>query len=77
MGNAVKPQFSLDLSDQTALVTGTTSGLGRRFAQILAACGAKVALAGRRTERLNELANEIRESGGTVLPVMLLSLIHI
>ncbi|MCH2569459.1 MAG: SDR family NAD(P)-dependent oxidoreductase, partial [Pseudomonadales bacterium] len=71
MGNAVKPQFSLDLSDQTALVTGTTSGLGRRFAQILAACGAKVALAGRRTERLDELANEIRESGGTVLPVML------
>ena len=71
MGNAVKPQFSLDLSDQTALVTGTTSGLGRRFAQILAACGAKVALAGRRTERLDELANEIRESGGTVIPVML------
>lgn len=71
MGNAVKPQFSLDLSDQTALVTGTTSGLGRRFAQILAACGAKVALAGRRTERLHELANEIRESGGTVIPVML------
>lgn len=71
MGNAVTPQFSLDLSDQTALVTGTTSGLGRRFAQILAACGARVAVAGRRTERLNELADEIKAAGGKALPVTL------
>lgn len=63
------PNFSLDLSDQVALVTGTTSGLGRRFAKILAACGAKVVLTGRRVEKLNELAQEIRADGGTCEPI--------
>ncbi len=58
------PNFSSDLSGQVALVTGTTSGLGWRFAQVLAAAGAKVALTGRRTERLEKLAKEIREAGG-------------
>jgi NAD(P)-dependent dehydrogenase (short-subunit alcohol dehydrogenase family) len=58
------PNFSTDLSGQVALVTGTTSGLGWRFAQVLAATGAKVALTGRRTERLEELAKTIREAGG-------------
>lgn len=56
--------FSTDLSGQVALVTGTTSGLGRRFAQVLAAHGAKVALTGRRVERLAELEKEIQASGG-------------
>mgnify|MGYP002830058457 CR=1 FL=1 len=44
------PNFSMDLTGQTALVTGTTSGLGRRFAEVLAACGANVAVAGRRVD---------------------------
>ena len=65
------PYLSHDLTGQTALVTGTTSGLGRRFAQVLAACGAKVAIAGRRVERLEELAAEIRADGGEALPVQL------
>jgi NAD(P)-dependent dehydrogenase (short-subunit alcohol dehydrogenase family) len=65
------PHFSIDLSGQTALVTGTTSGLGRRFAEVLAACGAKVAIAGRRVERLEELAAQIRADGGEVMPVPL------
>ncbi|MEM9743768.1 MAG: SDR family NAD(P)-dependent oxidoreductase [Pseudomonadota bacterium] len=59
------PHVSVDLTDQVALVTGTTSGLGKRFARVLAACGAKVALTGRRTERLTELADEIQAAGGT------------
>jgi NAD(P)-dependent dehydrogenase (short-subunit alcohol dehydrogenase family) len=58
------PNFSTDLTGQVALVTGTTSGLGWRFAQVLAAAGARVALTGRRTERLEALAKEIREAGG-------------
>lgn len=65
------PHFSLDLSGQVALVTGTTSGLGRRFAQVLAACGAKVAVTGRRVERLEQLAAEIRAAGGEALPLRL------
>ena len=58
------PNFSTDLSGQVALVTGTTSGLGWRFARVLAAAGARVALTGRRSERLEELAETIRKEGG-------------
>ena len=59
----------VDLSGRVALVTGTTSGLGRRFATVLAAAGAHVAAAGRRAERLDELAEEIRAAGGHCTPV--------
>ena len=59
------PYVSNDLTGRVALVTGTTSGLGKRFAQVLAACGASVALTGRRADRLEELAAEIRAAGGT------------
>ena len=65
------PNFSTDLSGQTAFITGTTSGLGYRFAQVLAACGANVAIAGRRVDRLETLAEELRSTGATVLPVPL------
>ena len=50
------PNNACDLTGQVALVTGTTSGLGWRFARVLAAAGASVALTGRRKERLDELA---------------------
>jgi NAD(P)-dependent dehydrogenase (short-subunit alcohol dehydrogenase family) len=63
--------FSIDLSGQTAFVTGASSGLGRRFAQVLASCGARVALAARRLERLEELANDIRSAGGEAVAVQL------
>jgi NADP-dependent 3-hydroxy acid dehydrogenase YdfG len=63
------PNISHDLTGHVALVTGTTSGLGRRFAIVLAACGAKVALTGRRADRLEELAAEIRASGGVCEPI--------
>ncbi len=42
-----------------ALVTGASSGLGRRFAVVLAKEGAMVVLAARRKERLDELVKEI------------------
>ena len=59
----------IDLSGEIAIVTGATSGLGWRFAKVLAAQGAKVAIAGRREERLQALAAEIEADGGTALPV--------
>ena len=71
MTNFPTPNFSTDLTGQVALVTGTTSGLGRRFAVVLAKAGAKVAATGRRTERLDELAAEIRGFGGTCVPIRL------
>jgi NAD(P)-dependent dehydrogenase (short-subunit alcohol dehydrogenase family) len=58
------PNISTDLTGQVAFVTGTTAGLGRRFAQVLAACGAKVVVTGRRVDRLEALSQEINASGG-------------
>ena len=67
----MKPNFSVDLTGQTAIVTGASSGLGVRFAQVLAAQGAKVALVGRRQQRLEAVAEEIGRQGGQALPVVL------
>ncbi len=58
--------LTLDLSGKTAFVTGTTSGLGRQMAIALARAGAKVAITGRRADRLDALKAEIENEGGTV-----------
>src|SRR5437870_10123958 len=44
------------LTDRVALVTGASSGLGARFATVLADAGAQVVACARRVERLEELA---------------------
>jgi NAD(P)-dependent dehydrogenase (short-subunit alcohol dehydrogenase family) len=69
MTDSLLPNFSLDLSGEVALVTGATAGLGDRFAQVLASCGAKVAITGRRVERLDALAEKIRSAGGECEPI--------
>ena len=65
------PNLSNDLSGRVALVTGASSGLGYRFAQVVAASGAKVAIAARRVDRLQSLADEIRAAGGTAEAIAL------
>src|SRR5579862_9323009 len=60
---------SFDISSDVAFVTGASSGIGRHFAEVLAAAGAKVALAARREDRLAELAREIEAKGGQCLPL--------
>lgn len=65
------PNASVDLTGEVALVTGASAGLGRRFAQVLAAAGASVVAASRRTDRLKELADEIQSAGGRCEPVEL------
>jgi len=51
------------LKGKVALVTGASSGLGKHFAKVLAAAGADVAVAARRTEKLDALVDEINASG--------------
>lgn len=58
-----------DLSDRAILITGASSGLGLQFARAAAAAGARLALAARRTERLNSLAEEIVSQGGQAVAV--------
>jgi NAD(P)-dependent dehydrogenase (short-subunit alcohol dehydrogenase family) len=64
----VTPLPRFDLAGQAALVTGASSGIGRHLARLLAAAGARVALAARRVERLAEAAQEIAAEGGEALP---------
>lgn len=51
--------MSSRLKDKIAIITGAGSGIGRACALALANQGAKVALVGRREDRLNEVAHEI------------------
>jgi NAD(P)-dependent dehydrogenase (short-subunit alcohol dehydrogenase family) len=60
---------SFDITGQVVLVTGASSGIGRHFAEVLAAAGARVALLARRADRLAELAREIEGHGGQCLPI--------
>lgn len=50
------------LTGRVAVVTGTSSGLGRRFAQVLASAGARVVLACRRQPKNVELAQQLRDA---------------
>src|SRR5258708_38445476 len=58
-----------DLSGRVAMVTGASSGLGARFAMVLAENGAAVALVARRAERLAALKHKIVAAGGRAVTI--------
>jgi NAD(P)-dependent dehydrogenase (short-subunit alcohol dehydrogenase family) len=65
----MKASELFDLSGRVGLVTGASSGLGLRFAEVLAANGAAVALVARRKERLVALQEKIAASGGRAVAI--------
>ncbi|MBC7455773.1 MAG: glucose 1-dehydrogenase [Massilia sp.] len=65
--NNLDSLFRLD--GRTALVTGASSGLGRHFALTLARAGARVAIAARRLDRLEETRFELEALGQAAVSV--------
>ncbi|MDX2159672.1 MAG: glucose 1-dehydrogenase [Hyphomicrobiaceae bacterium] len=59
-----------DLTGQVAVVTGSSKGIGRSIAEIMAAMGAKVVVSSRKADACETVADGIRKAGGdaTVIP---------
>lgn len=57
-------RIQVDLSGQSAIVTGASRGIGRAIALSLGAAGAKVACVARNVEKLDAVAKEIADAGG-------------
>ncbi|MBV8303300.1 MAG: glucose 1-dehydrogenase [Acidimicrobiia bacterium] len=53
------PLAAFRLDGRVAIVTGASSGLGARFAEVLAAAGASVVAAARRADRIQALADKL------------------
>ena len=62
-------RLDTQLAGQTAIVTGSSSGIGEAIAHVLAASGAEVVVSGRDAARLQQVVESIRAAGGRARPV--------
>ena len=58
--------MSRNIEGKVVVITGGSSGLGEKTARHLASKGAKVVIGARRKEKLEAIANDIRNEGGSV-----------
>lgn len=58
-----------ELTDQVAIVTGSSRGIGRAIAESMARWGARVVVSSRNAAACESVAQEIRESGGEAIAV--------
>lgn len=58
-----------DLSGKRALITGASTGIGKKVALAYAEAGAQVAFAARHSDALQVVADEIAGVGGKALPI--------
>jgi NADP-dependent 3-hydroxy acid dehydrogenase YdfG len=63
----MNPLDAYRLDDRVVVLTGASSGLGAGFAHAVAAVGAHLVLAARRTDRLGKLAAELAGAGTPVV----------
>ncbi len=64
MTESTADMLKVDLTDQVALVTGASQGLGKAMAVALGACGAKVACVARSADKLADTVQQINAAGG-------------
>lgn len=58
-----------DLRGRTALVTGASTGIGKKVTEAYLQAGAQVAIAARHSEALDKVAAELAPAGGRILPI--------
>jgi NAD(P)-dependent dehydrogenase (short-subunit alcohol dehydrogenase family) len=58
-----------DLKGQVAVITGSSKGIGRSIAEIMAAMGAKVVVSSRKADACEEVAAAIRKDGGEAVVI--------
>lgn len=69
MKSPIDPTQEFRLDEKTVIVTGASSGLGARFARVVAAAGASVVVAARRGARLEALVDDLRSNGAEAVAV--------
>ena len=62
-------EVDFSLKDKVAIVTGASRGIGESIARAMADFGAKVVIASRKQESLDEVAKSINDAGGSCLPI--------
>jgi NAD(P)-dependent dehydrogenase (short-subunit alcohol dehydrogenase family) len=62
-------QNLFDLSGQVAIITGSSKGIGRSAAEIMASLGAKVVVSSRKADVCEEVAAGIRKAGGEAIVI--------
>jgi NAD(P)-dependent dehydrogenase (short-subunit alcohol dehydrogenase family) len=62
-------QHPFDLSGQVAVITGSSKGIGRSAAEIMAAMGAKVVISSRKADACEAVAEGIRKAGGEAIVI--------
>lgn len=59
----------MNLKNKVILITGAGSGLGKALALVAGQAGAKVICAGRRKDKIQQIAEEVTQAGGVGLAV--------